>query len=591
MFRFHLADVLDLALHAVTARRHVNQSDLGLTGPALVVVAEQRTAYLTSNGLPQLPPSPDQPPHDRVRIVYPDNVGPSQPRHDSNSDGDGDGRVIALPLRQTAGGQQLVEELYIAASRGSNVLAVTISGDTLTLAALRVPPAPGRRTPAEPPRRPDNAVSDRSLRRRSATGSPAGSGDVAPWAGRTSQSRPTDGHVRPPRPAPSEKGNPPMLHITICPVCGEPVAEDSSRHAAGPGRGADRYPWLHLADNTPICFNEDGKRSYAVITEELLPVDDDAHAWLAMISDLFASDGLYSPGRLGTAINAAEHLHHWLYRASGPFGATMAMPTPGEVALLVGHLYRTSRLFARIHTQAGTRLTRMVRDQKSVDIGDDDVRGAWAVVRGQAHDSRELLDAAAETATGSADYSGAAWACVRRAALAWTVAVPKRLPDGLTVVDQADYPPGDETVADAGSGQELPGGLTHDQLGELLGVAFGDDAAFSPELTGIAARATGTLVTYLARCLGVAGSAAIATPSDAASLATSLTYLSATLADGLHRFTQRRPGGDGDVLDGTDAAAIRASLDKAVEGLHLAAHHLAAVSYLAAGLPLPNDQQ
>ncbi|MFD0973007.1 hypothetical protein [Plantactinospora endophytica] len=386
------------------------------------------------------------------------------------------------------------------------------------------------------------------------------------------------------------------------------MAERSTRN---PGTAAvDTTRWRHPADDTPICFDEAGHRCQPVWVEETVPVDDDARAWLDEMAGLFAPDGVYSPGRLGTAITAIEHLDRWLRMATGPFSALMTMPAPADVAHLLGHLYRTTLLLARIQTQVGDHVTSLIRRQPDIDVTDDTASGAWAEARGHVHDTRDLLDAAAEITASSVGYTAAAWSRARQATTAWAIAVPAQPPTHPSAADHPDdtddlsddrptMPGGGEVGGQAGDddgdesfGQELPGGLTHDQLGELLGVAFGDSAPFSPQMTGIASRAAGTLVTYLATCLGTAGTAALPAPSDLASLATSLTYLSHTLADGLRRFTHRQTatGNGSGAFDGTDAVAVRTSLDKAADGLRIAARHLTAASYTAAGIRPPDER-
>ncbi|WP_203865555.1 hypothetical protein [Plantactinospora endophytica] len=135
MFRFDLADTLTLAEHAITAPQRAEPVDDEPIGPALLLVIDDGV-YLMSNGLPQLPPGPDQPPYTTVRVVYADNPGHDDPGPD------GDDLVIALPLCQPGQGQ-LIDELRAAASIDLNTLAVAICGDEVAARVIRVPPAPG----------------------------------------------------------------------------------------------------------------------------------------------------------------------------------------------------------------------------------------------------------------------------------------------------------------------------------------------------------------------------------------------------------------------------------------------------------------
>ncbi|MEU4165201.1 hypothetical protein, partial [Actinoplanes sp. NPDC026670] len=343
--------------------------------------------------------------------------------------------------------------------------------------------------------------------------------------------------------------------------------------------------------------------------------------WLDAMSRLFALDGPCDLARLGSAITAAEHLSRWLHMATGPFSALLALRTPSDVASLIGHLHRNSRLLARVHVQTGSYFLDQARQAHVTGLDDDsEVRSE---VIDAADDIHTWLRNAADWSAQSAQASGAAWSSARKIAALTTATSTGR-------TDEAGSPGvyGGELVAVAGvhaSGRprivaflrslarwlrlwalpaktarrgptspavtQEPRELSPAQLAELIGSAFDDEAAFSPELTHIAARITGTLATYLSNCFGPARPVAIPTPQDLADLATSLTYLTHTLISGLRHLADSPRGSESDGLDETDAAMTRSSLRDAIDALRVAASHLAAVSYTAAGTDHQENQQ
>ncbi|MFB6393560.1 hypothetical protein [Polymorphospora lycopeni] len=345
-----------------------------------------------------------------------------------------------------------------------------------------------------------------------------------------------------------------------------------------------------------------------MFVEETVPADEASSAWLAMMRDLFAADGRFSPARLGSAVVAAGHLNHWLHTATGPFSASTALPTPSDVAFLLGHLFRTSRLLARVHAQTGDHFFGQVRQPHFTGLdADSDIRGDLIDA---ADEVEVLLREAADSSTDTARAAGSAWSLVRDIAAATPAAagpVPPAPAHGAPVVEgrvrrvlnrlrrhwrwTVPAPGWRRRSGDADEATAAACAASGASLADQIGVAFGGGATFGPELTRTAAEATGTLVTYLATCLGPARSAAIPTSGDLAGVATSLTHLTHSLVSGLRQLADSPPGSESDGLDETDAAAIRASLTDAAEALRIAAGHLAAVSYTAAGPDLPQQRQ
>jgi hypothetical protein len=150
----------------------------------------------------------------------------------------------------------------------------------------------------------------------------------------------------------------------------------------------------------------------------------------------------------------------------------------------------------------------------------------------------------------------------------------------------------DQGAPDAISSREqaLHDGLTHTQLAELIGAAFGDEAGFSPELTHTATLILGTLTNYLSHCLGPARPVAVPTPQHLADLATSLTYLTNTFHNSLRQVVEHAAPCDTTGLDEAHVAALHHSLVQASEALRRAAQNLALASYHAAGLHPSQDR-
>ncbi|MFI9643532.1 hypothetical protein ACIG87_26355 [Micromonospora sp. NPDC051925] len=355
-----------------------------------------------------------------------------------------------------------------------------------------------------------------------------------------------------------------MIQLPICPVCHEPVVDQPAENWTSAYRSGGT--WWHLADNRPICPDADGNLSPAVFVEDQLPIDSATSAWINTMTDLFALNGPSTPARLGSAIAAAEHLNRWLHLATGPFSALLSLPTAADVASLLGYLHRTNRLLARVHAQTGSYLLDQARQTQFTGLDDsDEAIDAAADIHVWLHD-------AADWSAQSAQATGVAWSRIR------TLATLTAATSGTRTDEQR---PGGNSASPAVA--QVPQELSPENLGELVGSAFGDEAGFNPELTRTAARILGTAASYLASCLGPARSAAIPSPHDLADLATSLTYLTHTLMGGLRHLADSPRGSESDGLDDADAAVIRASLTDAVVALRFAAGHLAAVSHTAAG--------
>ncbi|MEU4555723.1 hypothetical protein [Micromonospora violae] len=201
-----------------------------------------------------------------------------------------------------------------------------------------------------------------------------------------------------------------MIQIPICPVCDEPVADQPAARWTNAYRGG--IPWWHLADTSPICAAADGGPAQPAFVADPLTVDSKTTTWLDEMSRLFIVDVPYDPGRLGSAIIAAEHLGRWLHTATGPFSALLALPTPTDVASLIGHLHRTTRLLARVHAQIGSYLLDRARL-----TGLDDSEGRGEVIDA-GDDLRAWLQDAAEWLARSARASGVAWSAARMVAAA-----------------------------------------------------------------------------------------------------------------------------------------------------------------------------
>ncbi|MGC4864689.1 hypothetical protein ACLQ3B_04540 [Micromonospora sp. DT53] len=199
-----------------------------------------------------------------------------------------------------------------------------------------------------------------------------------------------------------------MIHLPICPVCDEPVADQPATHWTNAYRGG--IPWWHLADNSPICPAADGQHSQPDLVADPLPVDSQTNTWLDDMSRLFAVDGPYDPARLGSAITAAEHLTRWLHTATGPFSALLTLPAPSDVSSLIGHLHRSTRLLARVHAQIGSYLLDQARQAHLTSLDDSERRSE---VIDAVDDVHAWLQDAADSLAQSAQASGAAWSSAR----------------------------------------------------------------------------------------------------------------------------------------------------------------------------------
>jgi hypothetical protein len=146
-----------------------------------------------------------------------------------------------------------------------------------------------------------------------------------------------------------------MHLIYVCPGCATPVADQPAAlwtSAYRPSGG-----WRHLDDDRPLCTDPSTGRPFQpATTVEETPADDDATDWLTSMRDLFGPAGPYNPARVATATRAAEDLIQWLYAATGPLGASLALPAATDVAHLVGALHRIARTLARVHAQTSTHL-------------------------------------------------------------------------------------------------------------------------------------------------------------------------------------------------------------------------------------------
>ncbi|MEW2427805.1 hypothetical protein AB0877_07320 [Micromonospora sp. NPDC047644] len=200
-----------------------------------------------------------------------------------------------------------------------------------------------------------------------------------------------------------------MIQLPVCPVCDEPVADQPATHWTNAYRGG--MPWWHLADNSPICAAVDGQRSQPALVVDPLPVDSETNTWLDEMSRLFAVDGPYDPARLGSAITAAEHLSRWLHTATGPLSALLTLPAPSDVASLIGHLHRSTRLLARVHAQIGSYLLDQARQAHLASLDDSEVIDG-------ADDAPAWLQDAADWLAQSAQASGVAWSNARKVAAA-----------------------------------------------------------------------------------------------------------------------------------------------------------------------------
>jgi hypothetical protein len=370
-----------------------------------------------------------------------------------------------------------------------------------------------------------------------------------------------------------------MPQLPTCPVCDEPVADQPVQDWTSAYSGG-AAPWWHLIDNTPICPDQGGTYSQAVFVEDGLPADTESHTWLFAMSELFTIVGPYDPARLGSAITAAEHLTRWLFTATGPFSALLALPTPADVAALIGHLHRTTRLLARVHAQTGTYLLDQARQPRFTSLDpDSEIRGE---VIDAADDVHGYLQYAADWTAQSAQAAGIALSHARKVA-ALTAATSdgradeRQSPRDMATGSTEPSPDGPQQTSDTA-------GLPDAHLDELIGSAFGDEAGFGPELTESATRMLGTLVSYLSNCLGPARSVSIPTPQHLADLATSLTYVTHTLHNSLRQVVERPMDSDTTGLDSAHVAALHGSLAHASEALGRAAQHLALASYHAAGL-------
>ncbi|MEU6022607.1 hypothetical protein [Micromonospora sp. NPDC047134] len=132
VFRFRLADALELAEHAVAAPAHTTTLvDGEPAGPALLLVADDDGVRLMSNGLPSPPPTAHQPAACSVRAVFAEHVGHNPPGH---SGGD---LLVALPLCRPAA--RLVEDLRAAVSHGRTALVITVVDGKVGLSTVTVP--------------------------------------------------------------------------------------------------------------------------------------------------------------------------------------------------------------------------------------------------------------------------------------------------------------------------------------------------------------------------------------------------------------------------------------------------------------------
>ncbi|TDC66909.1 hypothetical protein E1258_01335 [Micromonospora sp. KC207] len=373
-----------------------------------------------------------------------------------------------------------------------------------------------------------------------------------------------------------------MIRIPICPACAEPVADQPAQGWTSAYRSHNW--WWHLTDNTPICFDTNGRRSQAVFVEDGLPADSQASAWLDAMSELFTIGGPYDPARLGSAVTAAEHLHRWLHTATGPFSALMALPTPIEVAFLVGHLHRTNRLRARIHAQTGSHVLDQARQPQFTGLTDNsDIHGE---VIDTADDIHAWLQEAADACAQAARTTGVAWSDTRKLTALTATEHCGQADNDIPTTD-ADHEPPTAHVAPAPPDTHEP---SPSRLAELIGTAFGNEAGFSPDLTRTATRILGTLTIYLSNCLGPARPAAIATPQDLADLTTSLTHLTHSFHTSLRQAAEHAAPHDTTGGDTTHVTALHAALTQASDALRHAALNLGKASYHAAGLDLPQNQ-
>ncbi|MGW3890486.1 hypothetical protein ACWD69_17500 [Micromonospora chokoriensis] len=203
-----------------------------------------------------------------------------------------------------------------------------------------------------------------------------------------------------------------MIHLPICPVCDEPVADQPATHWTNAYRGGT--PWWHLADNSPICAAADGQPSQPALVADPLPVDSQTNTWLDVMGSSFTVDGPYDPARLGSAITAAEHLARWLHTATGPFSALLSLPAPSDVASLIGHLHRSTRLLARVHAQTGSHLLNQARHAHLASLDDGEGNDVIDAV----DDVHAWLQDAADWLAQSAQASGVAWSSARKVAAA-----------------------------------------------------------------------------------------------------------------------------------------------------------------------------
>lgn len=133
--RFPLAEVLELAEHAITAPTHGDPVADETTGPALLLVADDGV-YLLSSGEPQLPPGPDQPATSGVRAVYADGLRPGTPWTAlARALGSDDDLLTAIPLREPAD-NPLIDQLRHASGH-HDTLTLTITGDEALITSSR----------------------------------------------------------------------------------------------------------------------------------------------------------------------------------------------------------------------------------------------------------------------------------------------------------------------------------------------------------------------------------------------------------------------------------------------------------------------